>query len=62
MKKLFTGDLDLVPDPLNVVDEIKKGIPRTFSLAIGAAIMWMFFAVGLGLFTRCERGSSPTGS
>jgi peptide/nickel transport system permease protein len=41
---------------LDVVDEIIKGIPRTLSLAIGAAIIWMAFGVGLGLFTAMRAG------
>jgi peptide/nickel transport system permease protein len=56
MQKLFGGTLISYQSRLNVVTEIKKDIPRTFSLAIGAAIMWMFFAVGLGLFTAMRAG------
>jgi peptide/nickel transport system permease protein len=56
MKKLFTGELVSYQTRLNVVDEIRKDIPRTFALAIGAAIMWMLFAVGLGLFTAMRAG------
>ena len=41
---------------LNVIDEIKKRIPRTFALAIGAAILWMVFATALGLFTAMRAG------
>ena len=55
MEKLFTGDLICYFTQLNVVDEIWKGIPRTFSLAIGAAIIWMFFGVALGLFSADAR-------
>ncbi len=56
MKKLFTGDMITYFTQLDVVDEIIKGIPRTLSLAIGAAIIWMFFGVGLGLFTAMRAG------
>ena len=56
MKKLFTGDMISYFTQLDVVDEIVKGIPRTLSLAIGAAIIWMFFGVGLGLFTAMRAG------
>jgi peptide/nickel transport system permease protein len=41
---------------LDVVDEIIKGIPRTLSLAIGAALIWFAFGVGLGLFTAMRAG------
>src|ERR687896_1555745 len=45
MKKVVTGDLVSYTTQLDVVDEIVQGLPRTFSLAVGAAIMWMAFAV-----------------
>src|ERR671920_1565539 len=41
MKKILTGDLVSYQNQRNVVDQIKKGIPVTFSLCIGAAILWM---------------------
>src|SRR5918997_3594280 len=56
MVKVFTGDLVSYSSRLNVIDEIKKDIPRTFALAIGAAIIWMLFAVALGLFTAMRAG------
>jgi len=56
MKKVFTGDLVSYTTQLDVVDTIVQGIPRTFSLAIGAAIMWMVFAVALGLYSAIKAG------
>jgi peptide/nickel transport system permease protein len=56
MQKIFSGDLISYSSQLNVLEEIRKGIPRTFSLAIGAAIMWMAFAVVLGLYTAMRAG------
>jgi peptide/nickel transport system permease protein len=56
MEKVFTGDLVSYTTQLDVVDEIVQGIPRTMSLAIGAAILWMFFAVALGLFSAMRAG------
>ena len=57
MKKLFTGDMVSYFNQTNVVDEIIKGIPRTFALAIGAAILWMTFAIALGLYSAIRAGS-----
>ena len=57
MKKLFTGDMESYFTRTNVVDEIVKGIPRTFALAIGAAIIWMGFAIALGLYSALRAGS-----
>src|SRR5918994_4277013 len=51
MEKVFTGDLISYTNQVNVLDEIVQGFPRTLSLAVGAAVMWMFFAIALGLFT-----------
>jgi peptide/nickel transport system permease protein len=56
MGKVFSGNLVSYINQRNVIDEIKHRAPRTFSLAIGAAIMWMFFAVGPGLFTAVRAG------
>jgi peptide/nickel transport system permease protein len=56
MGKVFTGDLVSYSTELNVVDEIRQRIGVTFSLAIGAAIMWMAFATALGLFTAIRAG------
>jgi peptide/nickel transport system permease protein len=56
MKKMFTGDLVSYFTRLNVTDEIKKGAPRTFALAIGAAILWMVTAVAFGLYSAVKAG------
>ena len=56
MGKVFDGSLISYTTRLNVVDEIKKGLPRTFALAIGAALLWMFLAVVLGLYTALRAG------
>ena len=56
MEKVFTGDLVSYFTRLDVVEEIIKGIPATFSLAIGAALLWMVTAVGFGLFSAVKAG------
>ncbi len=56
MKKLFTGDMVSYFTQLDVVNEIWKGLPRTLALAIGAAVLWMIFGVGLGLYTAMRVG------
>jgi peptide/nickel transport system permease protein len=56
MKKVFTGDLVSYYTQLPVDDEIKKGLPRTFSLAIGAALLWMFVAICFGLYSAVKAG------
>jgi peptide/nickel transport system permease protein len=56
MQKVFTGDLISYSTQINVDREILQDIPRTFSLAIGAAIIWMAFAVAIGLYTAVKAG------
>jgi peptide/nickel transport system permease protein len=56
MEKVFTGDLVSYFTRLDVGEEIVKGLPRTFSLAIGAAILWMVMAVALGLYSAVKAG------
>lgn len=57
MEKLFSGDLISYYTQLNVTDEIVNGAPRTFALAIGAAIVWMVFAIALGLYGAIRQGA-----
>ena len=56
MEKVFTGDLISYVNQLDVVEEIWRGVPRTLALALGAAVMWMLFAVALGLFSAVKAG------
>ena len=56
MKKVFTGDLVSYTTQLDVVDEIAKGAPRTFSLALGAAVLWILVAVAAGLYSAVKAG------
>jgi peptide/nickel transport system permease protein len=56
MKKVFTGDLQSYFTQLPVDEEIRKGLPRTLALAIGAALLWMFVAVCFGLYSAMKAG------
>jgi peptide/nickel transport system permease protein len=56
MGEVFSGDLISYSTQQNVWEELRGRIPRTFALAIGAAIMWMLFATALGLFTAIKAG------
>ncbi len=56
MKKLFTGNLISYENRVNVVEEMIRGLPRTFSLAIGAALIWFALGVAVGLFTAIKAG------
>ena len=56
MKSLFSGSLVSYSSQLNVVDQIKAGIPATFSLCIGAAIIWLFFGILVGIISAVTAG------
>jgi len=59
MKSLFSGSLVSYSSQLNVVDQIKSGIPATFSLCIGAAIIWLFFGILVGVIAAMTAGRWP---
>jgi peptide/nickel transport system permease protein len=56
MKSLFNGSLVSYSSQLNVVEQIKSGIPATFSLCIGAAVIWLFFGVLVGIISAVTAG------
>ena len=56
MEKIFDGTLISYSTQTNVVTEIKHDLEPTISLAVGAALMWMFFALCLGLYTAMRAG------
>jgi peptide/nickel transport system permease protein len=58
MEKLFGGDLVSYLNNLNVREEIWKGVPRTLSLALGAAFLWIVAGVGLAVFTALRAGGT----
>ena len=58
MKKVFSGDLESYFTQLNVGEEIKRGLPATLSLAIGAAIMWLSIAIVFGLYSAMRAGKT----
>ncbi|MGI8414890.1 MAG: ABC transporter permease [Nakamurella sp.] len=49
MKNVFQGSVISYSNNVNVLDQIRAGLPATFSLAIGAAILWMVLAVIIGI-------------
>jgi peptide/nickel transport system permease protein len=56
MKKVFTGDLISYTTQQDVLQEIKRGLPATISLAVGAAIIWLFFGVLVGVISAVTAG------
>jgi peptide/nickel transport system permease protein len=56
VKQLVTGNLVSYYDGTNVVSQIKQGIPATFSLCIGAAVIWLFFGILVGTISAVYAG------
>src|SRR6266571_6591104 len=56
VKALFTATLISYYDGTNVVSQIKQGLPATFSLSIGAGIIWMGFGVLVGTISAVTAG------
>jgi peptide/nickel transport system permease protein len=56
MKKVFTADLISYTTQQDVIAEIKRGLPATISLAVGAAIIWLFFGVLVGVISAVTAG------
>ncbi|HWI96081.1 MAG TPA: ABC transporter permease [Solirubrobacterales bacterium] len=56
MKKVFSGDLISYEGREPVDDRIVEGIPATFSLCIGAAVIWMFFGILFGYISAVKAG------
>jgi peptide/nickel transport system permease protein len=56
MKSLFTGTLVSYSSQLNVLGQIKAGIPATFSLCIGAGIIWLGFGILVGVISAVTAG------
>ncbi len=54
--KLFSGELISYDRREDVVARIVDGAPRTFALAIGAAIIWFLAGVALGMFSAVRAG------
>jgi peptide/nickel transport system permease protein len=50
------GELRSFTNQTNVVDQIRAGIPATFSLVIGAGIIWLSFGVLVGVIAAVTAG------
>ncbi len=56
MRQIFTGQLTSYASNRNVVEQIWAGLPATFSLCIGAAVIWMSLAVLFGYLSAVHSG------
>ena len=53
---LLSGQLVSYYDGTNVVQQIKEGLPETFSLCIGAAVIWLGFGILVGTISAVRAG------
>ena len=58
MEQIFTGRIVSYTTGVNVVSQLKQAIPVTASLVLGAAILWLFFGIVLGLLAGLHAGST----
>jgi peptide/nickel transport system permease protein len=56
MKKIFTGTVVSYSQQINVVDEIRRDLPATLSLAIGAGVIWLGFGILFGVISAVKAG------
>jgi peptide/nickel transport system permease protein len=56
MGNIFSGDVISYEGRENVDERIAEGIPATFSLCVGAAVVWMFFGILFGYLSAVRAG------
>jgi peptide/nickel transport system permease protein len=56
MKQIFDGSIQSYTQHVTVFSQIKRGLPATLSLAIGAAIIWMIIGIVLGVIGALRAG------
>lgn len=56
MRKIFTGDVISYSQQINVESQIWQRLPNTFSLALGAGIMWLVVSIAFGLLSAVRAG------
>jgi peptide/nickel transport system permease protein len=56
MKKVFTGELISYEPRIPVDEQIVEGIPATFSLSIGAGVIWLFLGILFGYVSAIRAG------
>jgi peptide/nickel transport system permease protein len=56
MGKIFSGSVISYEGQENVDERIVEGIPATFSLCLGAAVIWMFFGILFGYLSAVRAG------
>ena len=56
VERMFTNNLVSYTSQQPVLSQIKQGIPATFSLTIGAAVIWLLFGILVGVISAVTAG------
>jgi peptide/nickel transport system permease protein len=56
MRKIFSGDVVSYTQQVNVIDEIKRDLPATISLAVGAGVIWLGLGIVFGVLSAVKAG------
>jgi peptide/nickel transport system permease protein len=56
MDKIFTGKVISYTQQVNVMSEIKRDLPATLSLAIGAGVIWLSLGIVFGVVSALTAG------
>jgi peptide/nickel transport system permease protein len=56
MDKIFTGKVISYTQQVNVLQEIKRDLPATLSLAIGAGVIWLGLGIVFGVLSALSAG------
>ena len=56
MEKIFDGTVVSYTQGVNVLDEIRHGLPATLSLALGAGFIWLMLGILFGVVTAIKAG------
>jgi peptide/nickel transport system permease protein len=56
MSQIFSGTIVSYTQGVNVMSEIRQGLPATLSLAIGAGIIWLGLGILFGVITAVRAG------
>jgi peptide/nickel transport system permease protein len=56
MDKIFTGKVISYTQQVNVLSEIKRDLPATISLAVGAGVIWLSMGIAFGVASALTAG------